>query len=193
MIPLRIEDTVLLEDFGDDWNGRVDRVRNHENEGLRAGQGDPGSKITNDASVDLISKRVSVSASTERDGWTYLKQIISEIVVDVSVVIVIMGNHANLVIWQVSGNQRVLGTQIEISLTPGFLGTPAGMITRSAPVKAFLRPSSGGRYPSTFDWVLMWERSEATPGVLTISYKPSYLGKVRAEQCVLDLLGYFGD
>jgi len=68
MIPLRIEDTMLLENFGDDWNGRIDRVRNDENEGLRAGQGDPGSKITNYVSVDLTSKRVNVSVSMEKDG-----------------------------------------------------------------------------------------------------------------------------
>lgn len=29
--------------------------------------------------------------------------------------------------------------------TPGFLGTPAGMTTMVAPVKAFFKPSSGGR------------------------------------------------
>jgi len=98
MIPLRIEDTVLLEDFGDNWNGRVDRVRNHENEGSRAGQGDPSSKITNDAGVDLADERVSVPVSLERDRGTHLKQIISEIVVNVSVIVIIMVNHADLVI-----------------------------------------------------------------------------------------------
>lgn len=30
-------------------------------------------------------------------------------------------------------------------LTPGFLGTPAGMTTMSAPVRTFFKPSSGGR------------------------------------------------
>ena len=68
MIPLRIEDTMLLENFGDDWNGRIDWVRNNENEGLRASQGDPGSKITNYTSVDLTSKRVNISVSMERGG-----------------------------------------------------------------------------------------------------------------------------
>jgi len=65
MIPLRVEDTVLLKDFGNNWNGRVDRVRNHENEGLRAVLGDPSSKIVNDAGVDLAGERVSVPVSLE--------------------------------------------------------------------------------------------------------------------------------
>ena len=86
-----------------------------------------------------------------------------------------------------------VGSWVGIPLTPGFLGTPAGMTTRLAPVKAFLRPSSGGRKPSTFDWVLMWERSAATPGVLTISNKLSYLRDVRAARSILYLLGYLSD
>jgi hypothetical protein len=63
----------------------------------------------------------------------------------------------------------------------------------SAPVNVFLRPSSEGRKPSTFDWVLMWERSAATPGVLTISYKPSYLRMVRDEWCLVHQVRYLGD
>jgi len=106
MVPLRIEDVVLLEDLGNNWNGRVDRVRNYENEGLRGGQGDPSSKIVNDAGVDLAGERVSVPVSSERDRRTNLKQIISEIVVNISVIVVITVNHADLVIWQVSGNQN---------------------------------------------------------------------------------------
>lgn len=43
----------------------------------------------------------------------------------------------------------------------------------SAPVSAFLRPSSGGKNPWTLAGVEMWERSAATPGVLTISKRPS--------------------
>lgn len=61
MIPLRIEDTVFFEDLGDNWNGRVDRIRDHKNESLGTGQGDPGGEIANDTSVDLTSKQVSVS------------------------------------------------------------------------------------------------------------------------------------
>lgn len=68
IIPLGIEDTVLLEDFSDNWNSRVDRVRNHENESLGTVHGDPGSKIANDTGVDLTSKRISNSVSMERDG-----------------------------------------------------------------------------------------------------------------------------
>ena len=96
MIPLRIKDTMFLEDLGDDWNGRVDRVRNHKDESLGAGQGDPCSEIANDTSVDLAGKQVSVSAGVKGDEWTHFEQIISEIVVNINVIIVIVGNHANL-------------------------------------------------------------------------------------------------
>ena len=47
---------------------------------------------------------------------------------------------------------------------PCFLGTPAGMRTISAPFKADARPLGVGSYPVTFDFVLMWEISAATPG-----------------------------
>ena len=64
MIPLWIEGTVLLQDLGNNWNSRVDRVGNHKNESIRARFGNPGGKITDDASVDLANKRVSVLVST---------------------------------------------------------------------------------------------------------------------------------
>ena len=67
MIPLWIEDTVLLQDLGDNWNSRVYRVGNYKNESLGARFGDPGGKITDDASVDLRNKRVSVSICTGKD------------------------------------------------------------------------------------------------------------------------------
>uniref|UniRef100_A0A2P2LTY8 Malate dehydrogenase n=1 Tax=Rhizophora mucronata TaxID=61149 RepID=A0A2P2LTY8_RHIMU len=51
---------------------------------------------------------------------------------------------------------------------PGFLGTPAGMITTSDPSKA-LPSCSSPMYPTTSDLVLIWLTSAATPGVLAIS------------------------
>ena len=54
-----------------------------------------------------------------------------------------------------------------------FRGTPAGMTTMSAPFKALARPSSGGKYPLTTLLVLIWLKSAATPGELTISYNES--------------------
>jgi hypothetical protein len=92
MIPLRVEDTVLLEDFGDNWNGGVYRVGNHKDESLGAGQGDSSGKISDDTSIDLASKQVSIPADTGRDRWTNLEQIIPEIVVNISVLIVITSN-----------------------------------------------------------------------------------------------------
>ena len=65
--PLRVENTVLFEDFGDNWNGGVDRVRDHEDESLWATQGDSGSKIADDTSVDLMNEKVSILVGTERD------------------------------------------------------------------------------------------------------------------------------
>ena len=96
--PLRVEDTVLLEDFGDNWNGGVDRVRNHEDESLGTGLCDAGSKIADDTGVDLTNGQVSIPMSMGRGGWSNLEQIVPEIVVNVSVVIVITGSRANLVI-----------------------------------------------------------------------------------------------
>ena len=98
MIPLRVEDTVLLEDFGDNWDGGVYRVRNHENKRLRASRGDPRGKIANDAGVDLAGERVSISVSVGADKWADLKQIVSKIVVNISVIIIVTRNHVNLVI-----------------------------------------------------------------------------------------------
>lgn len=58
--------------------------------------------------------------------------------------------------------------------TPGLRGTPAGITTISAPARVLARPSLSGRYPSTLAFEGMCDRSAATPGVLTISYRPSY-------------------
>jgi hypothetical protein len=91
MVPLGVKDTVLLENFGDNWNGGVDRVRNHQDESLGAGLGDASSKIADDTSVDLTSEHISISVSTGGDGWTNLEQIVSEIVVNVSVFVIITG------------------------------------------------------------------------------------------------------
>lgn len=53
---------------------------------------------------------------------------------------------------------------------PGFLGIPAGMMTKSHPTKASLN-WSGPAYPVTSDSVLMCDKSTATPGVIgAISY-----------------------
>ena len=62
---LGIENTLALEDLDDDWNSRVDRVRDNKNEGLGRVCCDAGGKITNDTSVDL-DRGVNVSQSLER-------------------------------------------------------------------------------------------------------------------------------
>ena len=53
---------------------------------------------------------------------------------------------------------------------PGFLGTPAGMSTTSAPCKHSCSCFCP-RKPQTLARVSMWLRSAATPGVFSISYK----------------------
>jgi hypothetical protein len=47
------------------------------------------------------------------------------------------------------------------------------MTTISAPFKALANPSSGGKYPVTTLLVLIWLKSAATPGELTISKRAS--------------------
>merc|ERR1712223_2048470 len=51
---------------------------------------------------------------------------------------------------------------------PGFLGTPAGMMTTSMPVKQSAN-WSGPWKPATAGEVSQWDRSAATPGVPTMS------------------------
>lgn len=46
---------------------------------------------------------------------------------------------------------------------PGLRGTPAGIKTISASLRAAARPDGVGSYPVTLDLVLMWEISAATP------------------------------
>lgn len=67
IIPFRIEDTMLPEDFSNNRNGRVHRIRNHENEGSRACLGDPDSEITNNTGVDLTSYQVSTVVGMGKD------------------------------------------------------------------------------------------------------------------------------
>lgn len=60
---------------------------------------------------------------------------------------------------------------------PGLRGTPAGMTTTSAPVRVASRPplpvsghdTGEGSEPVVEDFVGMWDRSAATPGVPTMS------------------------
>ena len=64
IVPLRVEDTVFLEDFSNDWDGGVDRVRDHKDESLGATQGDSGSKIADNTSVNLENGKVSTLVGT---------------------------------------------------------------------------------------------------------------------------------
>ena len=51
--PLRVEDTMLLEDLCDDRDGRVHGVRDDEDKCLRRSLRDPSGKVAHDACVDL--------------------------------------------------------------------------------------------------------------------------------------------
>merc|ERR1719452_225516 len=55
---------------------------------------------------------------------------------------------------------------------PGFLGTPAGMTTISAPTR-LASSWSAPTNPVVVALVSMWDRSAATPGVCTMSYRLS--------------------
>lgn len=52
-LPLRVENTVFLEDLGNDRDRRVHWVGDNKNECLRGTRGDAGSKVAYDSSVDL--------------------------------------------------------------------------------------------------------------------------------------------
>lgn len=61
-LPFRVEDAVLLENFGNYGHGGVDGVGNNENEGLGSMGGNTGSKIANNASVNLVYRRQDVNS-----------------------------------------------------------------------------------------------------------------------------------
>lgn len=44
---------MLLEDLGDDWDGRVDWVRNDKYESLGRGSGNSSGEIADDSGIDL--------------------------------------------------------------------------------------------------------------------------------------------
>jgi hypothetical protein len=51
--PLGIKDTMLLEDFGDDWDGGVYWIRDDEDKRFGSRSCDSGCQITDDACIDL--------------------------------------------------------------------------------------------------------------------------------------------
>ena len=55
--PLRIKDTVLLEDLGDDGDGRVNGVGDDKDERLWRALRDTGGEVADDACVDLDEMR----------------------------------------------------------------------------------------------------------------------------------------
>jgi hypothetical protein len=105
--PLGVVDTGLLEDLGDDGDGRVDGVGNDTDASLGGRLGGSGSEITDDRGVGLRKEKGQrCRASSSRRTALTLKR-----------------------------SSRVI---------PGLRGTPAGMMTISAPSRAFLRPSCSG-------------------------------------------------
>ena len=105
-IPLGVEDTLLLEDLGEDGDGRVDRVGDDTDESLGAVFGTGNSQISDDRGVGVLDdvSAMSIRESDSRMGCAY----------DLGL------------------------TKRSSRVIPGFLGTPAGMMTSSAPVKASL-------------------------------------------------------
>ena len=63
--PLGVEYTVLLENFRDDGDSRVDGVGDDQDKRFGRGFGDTCGEVTNDTSVDL-DRGVNVSQSLER-------------------------------------------------------------------------------------------------------------------------------
>ena len=58
--PLRVKRAVLLEDLSHNRNGRVDWVRDDQDESIGRGGGNASGKIANDASVDLNNTSMSM-------------------------------------------------------------------------------------------------------------------------------------
>jgi len=59
--PLGVVDAVLLEDLGDNWDSRVDWVRNHKHESLGCDGGNSGGEIADDSGIDLSVAGVTKS------------------------------------------------------------------------------------------------------------------------------------
>lgn len=77
VLPLGVENTLLLEDFGDDRDGGVDWVGDDENERLGGGRGDACGQVSDDACVDL--QRVKQWLALIIFCGTHLEQVISVI------------------------------------------------------------------------------------------------------------------
>lgn len=75
---LRVVYAVLLEDFGDDGNCRVHRVRNDKDKGLGCSGRDAGGKVTDDTCVDLGAAGLARRNDAEADVIFYLEQIIPD-------------------------------------------------------------------------------------------------------------------
>lgn len=105
--PLGVVDTGLLEDLGDNGDGRVDGVGNDTNASLGGGLGGSGGEVADDRGVGL----------RREPGQR---------------------NRTN------SSHHSALTLKRSSRVIPGLRGIPAGMITTSAPSRAFLRPSLSG-------------------------------------------------
>lgn len=139
---LRVEFAGLLEDLGGDGHGAVDGVGDDQDEGVGCEVGDALHEARHNARVDL-------------------EQIVA--------------GHAWLACRKTTSVRSATGPRQCRHLCRGIegdvnsRGMPAGMTTISAPVSAFLRPSSAGKKPSMEAMEEMWDRSAVTPGVLTTS------------------------
>lgn len=70
---------------------------------------------------------------------------------------------------------------------PGFRGTPAGMMTTSAPLSASARPDAPGWWPVTLLLVLMWLISAATPAYISI-FRSSFSCTGQHTRATLDIV-----
>lgn len=68
---LGVKDPGLLEGLGKDWNGRVDGVRDDEDEGLGAGVGNSLSEGSADTSVDLKSAFMHMNHYSQLSYFLY--------------------------------------------------------------------------------------------------------------------------
>lgn len=176
-IPLGVIDTEFFEYLSNNGNGRVHGVGDDEDECLGRSGRDPSGKILDNSSIDLPRTQSDFLPVIRVENEIQLTLNRSSLITNITKIVSTPLNGGQ----DISSPGHLTGEDIKNrdpqlkakTPTPGFLGTPAGMTTISAPIKIFFNPSSAGKRPSTFAGVAMCDRSAATPGVLTISKSPN--------------------
>ena len=144
---LWVEFTGLLHDFCSDGNGRVDWIRDDQNEGFRAVLCDPFNEVANDASVDLeeiVTGHARLSCFSV-SSWIHGFKL------------EVRTRNASRDDHDVCSSQGLLQAIISREITCDFLLSLSHQTLMQMTLKAHTAIEE------------MWERSAVTPGVLTTS------------------------